>query len=190
MSKNIWVTSDTHYNHINIIKYCDRPFSSVEEMNEKMIENYNNLVKIEDEVYFLGDFSFFQLRETLDLLKRLNGYKHLILGNHDKVITKNLKAFQGTPYFSSIDNYKEIKIGEQVIVLFHFGQRVWNKSHYSSWHLYGHSHNNLPPHGKSVDVGVDSSWITGNKEYRPFNFDEIKTFMDKQQVFATNDDGY
>ncbi|MCB0745233.1 MAG: hypothetical protein KDC67_15095, partial [Ignavibacteriae bacterium] len=69
---------------------------------------------------------------------------------------------------------KEISVNGQFICLYHYGCRVWNKSHHGSWHLYGHSHGSLPPMGKSVDVGVDAPYITGQAEYRPFSFEEIE----------------
>lgn len=77
-------------------------------------------------------------------------------------------------------HFHELNVQGQKVVLSHYGSRVWNKSHRGSWLLYGHSHGSLPPLGKSVDVGVDSPWVTGKPEYRPFNYEEIKVFMDKQ----------
>ncbi len=163
--------SDTHFGHTNIIKYSNRPYSSVEEMNESLIENWNKLVKPNDTIYHLGDFCFMNLNDYTNLMKRLNGNIHLILGNHDNIKEINKIA----RFFSSISNYKEVKINKQLLVLFHYGQRVWNKSHYGSIHLYGHSHGSLPPHGKSVDVGVDCKEITD--EYRPIHLDEIINYM-------------
>lgn len=78
--RDIWVVSDTHFGHANILKYCDRPFASVAEMNEAMIDNWNSVVKDNDIVYHLGDV--FMSREG-KVLDRLKGRKRLILGNHD-----------------------------------------------------------------------------------------------------------
>lgn len=164
----IYFSSDHHFFHNNVLQYCGRPFSSVEEMNEKLIENYNKIVTSKDQVYFLGDFSFGNKEETNKIIRRLNGNKFLILGNHDK---QNYKEF------GWIKNYYELYVDNQCIVLNHYAQRTWNKAYHGSWHLFGHSHGKLEPFGKSVDVGVDSDWITNYKEYRPFSFDEIKTFM-------------
>jgi calcineurin-like phosphoesterase family protein len=80
--RNIWVVSDTHFGHSNIIKYCDRPFVNFEEMNEKMIENWNNVVKDGDIIYHLGDV-YFGKSNTSNFNHRLKGRKRLILGNHD-----------------------------------------------------------------------------------------------------------
>lgn len=180
-------TSDNHFYHTNIIKYSNRPYTSVEDMNERMIEEHNYTVKVSDTVYFLGDFSFSDERKSREVLRRLNGQKHLILGNHDKGIRANVKSFLGTGLFSTIQDYKEIRVDGQSIILFHYGCRVWNKSHHSSWLLYGHSHGSLPPFGKSVDVGVDAKFI--HNEYRPTEFGEVKTFMSTREHEAVDHHG-
>ena len=89
--------------------------------------------------------------------------------------------------FISIEPYREIKVGEQMICLFHYGCRVWNKAHYGSWMLYGHSHGSLPPYGKSVDVGVDAKFI--HNEYRPTHFEEIQLFMERQSYQGDRNGG-
>lgn len=181
---NLFAVSDTHFSHKNIIKYSNRPFANVEEMDEKMIEAWNNIVKPGDVVYHLGDFAFLRWEEINKFVKRLNGQVHLILGNHDKEIRKHQKE-RGA--FATIQDYKEIKVDDTKVILFHYGQRVWNTSHYGAIHLYGHSHGNLPPHGKSVDVGVDAKWIT--EEYRPIHMDEIMSFMKKQETAIVDHHG-
>ena len=80
---NIFITSDTHFWHTNIIKYCNRPFESVEEMNEKLIENWNSIVNKYDTVYHLGDFCIGGRQQIYDLVHRLKGNIKLIKGNHD-----------------------------------------------------------------------------------------------------------
>ena len=74
--------SDNHFWHANVIKYCDRPFSSVEEMNEKMVQYWNEIVTQDDQVYYLGDFSM-AFRSVELFTNRLLGTKYLIAGNHD-----------------------------------------------------------------------------------------------------------
>lgn len=81
MSRDIWVVSDTHFNHTNIIDYCNRPFNNSKEMDEKMIDNWNGVVKDGDIVYHLGDVYFGV--EGRDSVSKLKGRKRLILGNHD-----------------------------------------------------------------------------------------------------------
>lgn len=164
---NIFFTGDTHFKHGNIIKYCNRPFSSLEEHDETLIQNWNNVVKKEDIVYHLGDFCF---RDFNDYFYRLNGQIHFIEGNHDKETHKHRDKF------ASYSKYKEIGVGDQKIVLCHYAFRIWNKSHYGSWNLYGHSHGSLSddPHARAIDVGVDCH------NYTPIEYEQVKEIMFKK----------
>ena len=164
-----WFTSDTHFGHANIIKYSDRPFSSVEEMDRVLIDKWNAKVGQKDVVCFLGDFCFSDIIRGQSYLDRLNGVKHLIVGNHDKPAVQ-LKGW------ASIKNLDEIRIEGQTIVLCHYAMRVWNKSHHGSWHLYGHSHGSLPddPNSLSFDVGVDCH------NFEPLNMEDIRRIMRKK----------
>lgn len=152
-------TSDTHFSHKNIIKYCNRPFASIEEMDVKMMTNWNNVVKPDDLVYHLGDVTFGN-PENLTL----NGSKILIIGSHDD--PKKLR-----PFFTEMSPMMEIKIEGVYITLCHYAMRVWPRSHYQTWHLYGHSHGSLPSIGKSHDVGVD------NNNFTPVSFLQICEIM-------------
>ena len=87
-----YVASDTHFNHENIIKYCNRPFSSVEEMNLKLIDNWNSVIKPEDTVFFLGDFCLGGKEDIINIGSKLNGHKVMIMGNHDKGTATTYKA--------------------------------------------------------------------------------------------------
>ena len=80
----IYFISDTHFNHSNIIKYCNRPFKSINEMNQTIINNWNKTVKVDDEIYHLGDFALGKKEEMYNTVSNLNGKKYLIRGNHDK----------------------------------------------------------------------------------------------------------
>lgn len=180
-------TSDLHVFHKNILKYSNRPFSTVEEMNKALINNWNSVVKPTDHVFHLGDFAFCRIGEIKNILLQLNGYKHFILGNHDQEIIDNKESLINEGFLDEIEYYKEITVDNQKIVLFHYGCRVWNKSHYGSWLLYGHSHSTLPPFNKSVDVGVDANFIlNGKTEYRPYSFYEIKDFMKNRKMEAVD----
>lgn len=176
----VFFTSDQHYYHKNICRFANRPYESVEEMNENMIRNHNRVVQPTDTVWCLGDFAFADSSKIKTILHRLNGNIHLILGNHDKQISNTRKSFIGENLFTSIQDYKELNIYKQPIILFHYGMRVWNKSHHGSWLLYGHSHGTLPPLGKSVDVGVDCKEISD--EYRPYSFEEIRAYMNSRNI--------
>jgi len=150
----IFFTADTHFGHKNIIKYSYRPFSSVTEMEETIVHNWNSRVKQDDTVYHLGDFAFVNKSEKNRLLHRLNGNICLIKGNHDKKLNAELRS-----KFCWIKDYHEITGPNKVkIVLCHYAFDVWNKSHHGSWHLHGHSHGMLPPGNRMrVDVGVDTN---------------------------------
>ena len=79
----IYFISDTHFNHLNIIKYCNRPFKSIEEMNETIINNWNETVKATDKIYHLGDLALGPKENFYNIASKLNGKKYLIRGNHD-----------------------------------------------------------------------------------------------------------
>lgn len=164
-----WFTSDTHFSHANIIKYSNRPFNSVEEMDRALIANWNAKVGQYDVVRFLGDFCFSDLEKGQSYFDQLNGVKHLIVGNHDKTAVQ-IKGWK------SISQFEEIKVEGQSITLCHYAMRVWNKSHHGAWHLYGHSHGSLPddPNSRSFDVGVDCH------AYQPLNMDDISRIMKRK----------
>jgi calcineurin-like phosphoesterase family protein len=149
-------------------------------MTEKMIKLWNKQVAPDDTVYSLGDWAFGQIEKSEELIPRLNGRLTMITGNHDKEIKKNRRRLLDAGLVDHIYGEHELYVNNQFICLYHYGCRVWNKSHHGAWQLFGHSHGSLPPYGKSVDVGVDAPFITGKAEYRPFSFYEIKQFMDKQ----------
>lgn len=156
MSK-IFVTSDTHFYHTNILKYENRPFKDINDMNNKMIESWNETVSNKDEVYILGDFSFGNEEETIKLLNKLNGKKYLINGNHDYVV-KNKDV---RDKFEWVKDYFVLKHNKMKFVMFHYPIQVWDCRHHGAIHLYGHIHSNLGNHSMEYDipnsynVGVD-----------------------------------
>lgn len=167
-------------------------------MDEVLIENWNKLVKPDDIIYELGDFAFLKLQAMKSLLRRLNGRKRAILGNHDKVIRKNKAELLREGLFESIEDYEELSFGKQRICLFHYPMRSWRGSHHTpgAIALNGHCHNSLLPLGKSVDVGVDAKFILpgtdvqtmGKKkeDYRPLHLDEILAWAAKQEFVQTD----
>ena len=159
---NYFFTADTHFNHKNIIKYCNRPFSSVEEMDNELIKRHNEVVKKNDTVIHAGDFSLINNKNRVqEYINQLNGNHVFLKGSHDYWLSKN-----------HITIYQK-KIYNEYIVVCHYAMRVWHKSHFNSWQLYGHSHGTLKPVGKQLDIGVD------NNNYYPFSFDEISEIMKK-----------
>jgi calcineurin-like phosphoesterase family protein len=167
---NYFFTSDQHFDHENIIKFCNRPFSSVLEMNEAIIQRYNELVMPSDIVYHLGDFCFSQHADAY--FRRLHGQKFLIIGNHDR--GKNIHKLP----WANVYDLADVLINKRQIVLCHYAMRVWKGSSRGSWHLYGHSHNGLKePNSLSFDVGVDS-W-----NYYPVSLDQIQAKMEWKKSY-------
>ncbi|PMC34554.1 hydrolase [Bacillus sp. UMB0899] len=129
--------ADPHFGHEAIIKFCQRPFQTVEEMNRVMIDNWNNLVSAEDEVYIIGDFMYRSKHHPEYYLDQLKGKKHLILGNHDRWTNQVDLPL----YFESVTQVKEIEDQSRHIVLCHYPMVEWPRYHKGSIHIFGHIHN-------------------------------------------------
>lgn len=158
-----WLTADLHLEHGNILKYCRRPFDSVEEMNRAILDFWFTHVKEEDTLYILGDFWWNRRMKhplTPEFFTNLGypgvppGKLYLIRGNHDK-------ECDTWPFFDVRDRVTlDIDIGLKYpmpLVMNHYAMRVWDRSHFGSFHVYGHSHGTLPGYGRSMDVGVDTN---------------------------------
>lgn len=130
--------SDLHLGHENVLYFDGRPFSNIEDHDNFIISNWNNVVNIDDDVYILGDISFHNSTKTIEIFQRLNGNKHLILGNHDKPFLKNQNL---RDLFVEICDYKELYIEPKLsVVLSHYPIPCF-KNMYRGWiHLYGHVH--------------------------------------------------
>lgn len=183
---NIFITSDTHFGHTNIVRGCTgwkgdlsrcRDFDTLEEHNQTLVDNINRIVGEGDVLWHCGDWSFGGFDNILKFRQQIKCKEiHLIFGNHDHHIERNRGGCRG--YFNSTQHYKEISIEKQKIILFHYAMRVWNQSHQGAICLYGHSHNSIPnDYGLSMDVGVDA-----HPEFRPFAWEEIKEIMDKREI--------
>ena len=182
----IFFTSDTHFGHINIIKYCNRPFSSVEEHDETLIKNWNEKVGPDDIIFHLGDFAFGSEKQWMNYLDKLNGKKYLVIGNHD---WRNL-----TPgvcqRFEEVSQQMNINIEGIHIWLNHFPflcfSGAWKVTN-PSWQLFGHVHSGPNsqdgldfPRLKMLfatqyDVGVD------NNNFTPISWIDVKNKI-KQQI--------
>lgn len=168
-------TADWHDGSANIIKYCNRPFLSVEQMNETLRNNYNSVVTKHDRTFFLGD-SVWGHQRYREVFEQLNGQKLVILGNHD-----NPQSYKKLLIDHTIDGLYKVKsvtIDGDYIFMSHYAHRSWNMSHRGGYHLYGHSHNTLPDYGRSCDVGVDK-W-----GFKPVSWTELKEY------FKDRDDTY
>jgi calcineurin-like phosphoesterase family protein len=148
-------------------------------MNDELISRWNSVVTNEDIVYHLGDFSYkTDYINTQKCIDKLNGKIRFIEGNHDKEgMTKLLN--KGGRILSKVERlqrWESLIINDQPIFMCHYAMRTWHHDLRGTWHIYGHSHNMLPPSGKSCDVGVDS-W-----NFTPVSFEQLKEFMDKRPI--------
>lgn len=142
--EGVFFTSDTHFNHTNIIKFCNRPFKNVDEMDETLISNWNRVIGTSDCVFHLGDFCLGGSAEWTKVLDRLNGKIYLILGNHD---LKNLK--QGFIHrFEKVVMQMHIQVGNQKIYLNHCPFLCYGGAYGNTWQLFGHVHTSKHNTGK------------------------------------------
>lgn len=141
--EKLYFTSDLHLGHGNIIKFCNRPFVDVNEMNNTIINNWNKVIKEDDLCFILGDFSMWGRQSWENLLDRMLGRKILIIGNHDKEKTIPVERFEYvTDGFLNISiDDKDTKFKEQLITLCHYPMLSWYQSHRGAWQLFGHWHN-------------------------------------------------
>jgi len=160
-----YFTSDEHYGHTNIIKYCNRPFKTVEEMDGEIIKRHNSLVKFDDMVIHAGDFTLKNEKEAENYIRRLNGKHIFIQGSHDK-------------WNNNLPYVWEKTINKIHIVVCHYAMRVWPKSHYKNGSImfYGHSHGNLEPLKNQWDVGVD------NNDFYPVSLDDLLKKINTQKI--------
>ena len=131
----IYYIADMHLGHRNVLRFDNRPFETVEEMEEKVIQNWNGRVTEEDTVYVLGDAFWKSENDSVRVIQRLNGHKRLIRGNHDRVHGR-LRF-----YWESIEHYAEIKDGDTLVILSHYPILFYRNQHYGAVMLYGHVHN-------------------------------------------------
>ena len=180
----VFYTSDTHFYHEAIIKFCHRPFTDKKDMNEKLIENWNSVVKPSDIVFHLGDFAMkCSMNDWIDIRSQLNGKIYLILGNHDP------KAFHENGFksllFEEVVSHKTIKVNNRIIHMHHYPYLCYAGSYRNEIQLFGHLH--LAPNSTGLDtpraefmlptqydVGVDLN------EYKPISHEEVIFRVDKQ----------
>ena len=130
--------SDLHFGHKNCLAFDNRPFIDIETHDQTIIDRWNCAVGVCDDVYLLGDISWYNSSKTLELFNQMNGNIHLIRGNHDNRVLKNREMQQR---FCEISDYKEIDLGNnKCIVLCHYPIPCFNKHYYGAYHLYGHVH--------------------------------------------------
>ena len=187
--EKLFFTSDQHFFHQNIIKFTNRPYANVSEMNWDLIEKYNNVVPEDGIVFLLGDISFTgNIQKINHIIHSLNGTKYLILGNHDYQNKINRRAILSS--FEDSFDLVEIMVEDpemkspQKIVMCHYPICFWNGQDRGSWHLYGHIHGGPRTSSRDrliedksllrYDVGVD------NNNYAPISYNELKVKLYKR----------
>jgi calcineurin-like phosphoesterase family protein len=176
----IWFTSDLHFYHKNVIAYCNRPFACVEEMNEDLIRRWNSIVNVDDTVYLLGDIAFCGPAKLRTIVSRLNGVKHLILGNHDYNNKMHKKDFG----FITVNKELELELATNLVVTlshFPFAGDHTEEERYKEmrpkdngqWLLHGHVHNAWKVRGRQINVGADV-W-----SFAPVSLPEILEIIQK-----------
>ena len=175
----IYFTADTHFFHSNIIGMANRPFHSVEEMNQTLIKNWNARVSPSDQIFILGDFTLKGPSIANELLKQLNGEIFLLRGNHDRFVDR--KGFQKDA-FQWVKDYFELSWQGRWFIMCHFPFLSWNGVHRGSFHLHGHQHNppeyNLANRAAGVrrlDVGVDAFGMA------PVSIEEVLAFFGDEE---------
>jgi len=172
-------TADLHFGHSGIIKFCDRPFEDVAEMDRVLISNWNSRVTNDDHVYVVGDLFYggrdaAGQRKAFETVSKLNGILHLVAGNHDFPYLKN------TDYhylFADVDHLRYLSHEGEHIFLCHYPLAEWSGYFRGSWHIYGHIHNaknaaylHMRNLENALNAGVD---ICG---YMPVTFEELKEY--------------
>lgn len=163
--------ADTHFGHGRIIAYCNRPFTTADEMNEQLIVNWNSIVDPADSIWHLGDFCFGPLEQVKSVFNRLNGQKHLILGNHDRLPAR---AYAEDIGFVTVHQSWRMKIGRHNVLLRHrppLQSEPWPKGIHIQ--LCGHIHDkpgwweNKVPRPRIYNISVEKT------NYRPVSLEEI-----------------
>ncbi len=170
----IYFTSDLHFGHSNIIKYCLRPFTSRNQMDSTLIYNWNETVGNDDIVYILGDFTMkgADKRGQIEkIVRKLNGTKHLILGNHDTLKPLAYLEIGFKSVHTSLDLW--IPEYEERYLLTHdpvhsitMPDEIW---------LVGHVHQMFSELGNAINVGVDV------RDFKPISFMEVQSIADKMK---------
>lgn len=156
-----YITSDIHFGHKNIMSFCPesraRFKSDVDFMNEQIVKEWNQVVTPEDHTYILGDVSFMNWEKTVAYVRRLNGTKTLVKGNHDHKLVQS-KEFRDC--FIEIQDYKTITVDKVRVSMFHYPICEWDQMHRGAVHFHGHTHGNKTglEGSRALDVGMD---VTG-----------------------------
>jgi calcineurin-like phosphoesterase family protein len=169
-------TSDLHAHHKRIVEFTNRGIDCGSQDNHErwLIDLWNKEVSAGDVVYVLGDYSFSAKYDPIaEFTSKLKGQKIIIKGNHDR--REHLDQLVKDQLIATWYDYKEIKLEDTPVVLFHFPISSWHRQGYGAYHLHGHCHgNHKDSKGKMLDVGIDSVYNLYGKH----------GFIDEHQIIA------
>ena len=175
----VFVTSDIHYGHRNILKFCRRPFETLNEMEISLINNWNKVVGVTDTVYILGDVSFASTADTQAFLMRLNGFKHFVWGNHDRGRENKILEVPGCVDGTNCLRYNH---NGSTIIMTHYPFESFSED----FHFHGHTHGNSVPKYRRMDCGMDA-----HDFYAPIPLDEmIKRTIDRDTKLGLQETNY
>jgi calcineurin-like phosphoesterase family protein len=194
LQQNDFFTSDTHWQHTNVLAHCSRPFPDIDTHDAFLVDQWNNRVQKGDRVFHLGDVSLGKdPGRTVAILKALHGEKHLVWGNHDHWARKSGKANKTIhTCFVSVQPEMHARLADGTpVCMYHYPQVTWKQSHYGAWCLHGHCHGSLwglaiTPAGRTarhyydgrvVDVGVDARHLWGFPNYEPWSLADLEWVM-------------
>ena len=175
--------SDLHFGHNNILKYDNRPFKDVDEMDHVMIELWNGRVQSDDTVYIIGDVCHKSGHSSAWYLRQLKGHKYLIIGNHDDPVLKNPEAMD---MLDGIESMMEIHDGDKHVCLCHYPIIEWNSYYHGSWHIYGHIHNRRDETYEIMEKkkrALNAGCMINN--YMPVSFNEL---VRNNEIFKNSED--
>jgi calcineurin-like phosphoesterase family protein len=174
-----WFISDTHFGHTNLMKHYPEGrgrFTDVQELDRYMIDCWNEVIDHKDEVFHLGDFGCSDQPYCVKVLRRLNGKKTLIPGNHDKKLLNNKEFISQWTHVAPY-SYFERSFNGQEIIFSHYPIWEWRAIHYGAYHLHGHLHGK--PHGipgRILDVGVDGHNL------QPLSVEDVTRYMNARPI--------
>lgn len=167
----IYYTADLHFGHANVIRFDQRPFESVEEMDRTLIENWNKRVTDKDNIYIAGDLIYKSEKPAEWYLEQLHGIKYLVIGNHEQAVLSSEKA---RCCFEAIDKMMHITDGKCQICMCHFPIVEWNGYFRNHYHIFGHIHN---ARNRAFDVMSEEPRALNAgcmiNEYMPVTFEEL-----------------
>jgi calcineurin-like phosphoesterase family protein len=180
---DLYFTSDEHYGHGNIIRFCNRPFKSTDDHIRYSVEEHNKIVPKGARVYHDGDMFWRTLpvQKAHDIMDQLNGQHYFIWGNHDELIEDNPSLKKRFVWCKDIAQVYHPKLNKP-LVLCHYAMHVWRNSHKGAYHLYGHTHANLPEQNNlSFDCGQDA------QGFKPISIEDVIQRMEKKRLAGAED---